>query len=227
MSNLKIIILPSLLVTSIALVWFFVKPIYEETRVLEKTKIPQLEGLAQQEKDLQQRTEKLFGETENESQGKTILSALPEDKNVKELIAQLEFIVKKQNMVLTGISVKDASAEDQTKAGVWGQTGKPYQQVAGELEIKGSYGQFKLLLKDIRKLNRIVNLNQVSVTNTTSEEGAAVGKYLVDFAVYWQPALTEEQVRTALENKENSPKSYSLPGVPTLPKTSTAAPAKN
>jgi len=219
MNNIRIIILPFTLILSILLIWFLVKPIYDGSNSLNQSKIPQLENSIQQENDLQQRIEKLSNEGGGTGQ-QTISDALPENKEVKELIAQLEFIVKKEKMTLTNISVKDNSSIDQSAAGLFGQTGNDYQQIEGDFEVRGNYGQFKLLMKDIRKLTRIVNINQVNVANTTDEGGSAIGKYILNFSTYWQPAITEEQSRTGLENRgPTNPGVVVSPGIPTLPAT--------
>ncbi|MFH1182646.1 MAG: type 4a pilus biogenesis protein PilO [Candidatus Moraniibacteriota bacterium] len=205
MSSLKILIVPLSVILSILTIWMFIKPLYEETRKLDKIKKVEMESLVQQENDLQQRANKLYDESENGNQKQLVLSALPVDKNSKDLVAQLENIVRKEKMSLAAISIEDSAQSKQSTPGILGQTGNAYQEMAGKIEVKGSYGQFKQLLKDVRKLERIVNISQLSIKNATNEDGeGAIGRYSLSFNTYWQPETTAEQVKAGLESREFS-----------------------
>lgn len=214
MSSLKLIILPLIIAASVLTIWLFIKPLYDETRKLDKVKKVEMESLIQQENDLQQRATKLYDESESANQRQLVTRALPVEKNSKDLVAQIENIVQKESMTLVSISVEDSPQSRQAAQGVLGQTGNAYQEMAGKMEVKGGYGQFKQLLKDIRKLERIINISQLSVKNSTSEEGeTAVGRYSMGFSVYWQPETTAEQVKAGLESREFSQSGAMVPGV--------------
>jgi len=220
MSNIKILIFPLLAVCAIAIIWVFIKPLYEETRLLEKVKKPELESLVQQENDLQQRTQKLSGESESNNQRQEILTALPVDKSSKDLVAQIENIATKEKMTLSSISVDDSLPILEAGAGIIGQTGNAYQELSGKFEVKGSYGQFKQLLRDIKKLNRAVTINQLGIRNAANDEGAGVtGVYSVGISSYWQPEITAEQAQMGLENRENVQAPPAVPGLPSTPAT--------
>jgi len=224
-SYLKIIILPATVITGFLLLWFFVKPIYDETRTLNQIKKPQLEALLSQENDLQQRTERISDDEENAGQAEKILNALPENAETKSLITQFEFIANKENMNLSAISLQDRSSDEQLSNGIFGQTIKAYREINGTIELRGGYGQFKQFMKDIKKIDRLVNIKQISITSTTGEEGGAIGKYSISFTAYWQPALTSLEVRNGLESQEfnqaNTPADTAMPGAPSVPQTST------
>jgi Tfp pilus assembly protein PilO len=174
-----------------------------------------MEVLIQQENDLQQRTTKLYDESENSNQKQLITRALPVDKNSKDLVAQIENIVRKENMMLVALSIEDSSQNRQSVPGVLGQTGNAYQELAGKMETKGSYGQFKQLLKDIRKLERIINISQLSVKNSADDSGeGASGRYSINFKAYWQPETTGEQVKAGLESREFSQPAFTVPLIP-------------
>jgi len=206
MPYLRIALLPVTFILSAILVWFFVKPLYDETRVLNQIKRPELETSVQRENDLQERTAKIFGDTENGGDGIAILKALPDNSETKNLIAQLEFMINKERMSLVNISINDGSSAQQTAVSVLDQNnGKAYREISGSFDVKGGYGQFKQLLRDIRKLDRLVNVKEISIINTSNEEGGVTGRYTIGFNTYWQPTVTEEQVRTGLENIGSPP----------------------
>jgi len=208
MFNLRIIIFPVLLALSVIFIWFMVKPIYDEGRGLNRVKKPSLETAIRQEQDLKQRVEKLAAENENGDQSSVILEAMPDGKQTKNLIAQLESIVNKEKMTLASIAVNDVSSSGEAASGTLDQADtKVFKEVAGNFEVRGSYGQFKQLLRDIRKLNRLMNIEEVGLANT-SGEGGAIGKYAISFKVYWQPAITVEQVKAGLENASATPLSF-------------------
>lgn len=214
MLYLKILVIPLFTVISVVVIWFFIKPLYEEARVLEKVRRTEMESLVQQENDLQQRASKLQQESENGGDRVTIIRALPPERNSKELITQIENIIKKERMIIASLSIDDKPLNKDPGLGILGQSGKAYQTVSGKFEVKGSYGQLKQLLKDIRKLERIVNINQVSIKNTSEEgEGGAYGKYSLTFDAYWQDEATAEEVKSGLENREFAPTSGKLPPV--------------
>jgi Tfp pilus assembly protein PilO len=107
-------------------------------------------------------------------------------------------------MTIAAISIEDSLQSKQPAPEILGQTGKTYQGMAGKIEVKGSYGQFKQLLKDIRKLERVVNISQLSIKNSTNEDGeGVVGRYSLSFNTYWQSETTAEQVKAGLESRES------------------------
>jgi len=223
MLNLKIFILPLFVIISITIIWLFIKPLYEETRTLDKVKRAEMESLVQQENDLQQRATRLYEESENEGGRISAIRALPLEQNSKDLVAQIENIIKKEKMTIVSLSIDDKPVTDGLEVGILGQTGKAYQTISGQVEVKGSYGQFKQLLKDIRKLERAVNISQLDIKNTSDEEEeGAIGRYGLGFDAYWQDEITAEQVKAGLESKEFAsassagltPTTPAIPGVP-------------
>ena len=73
----------------------------------------------------------------------------------------------------------------------------------GTVEVKGGYNQLKQLIKNLRQLDRIVNVRRVSINNVGNDEsGSSTGKYSLEFLVYWQPEISAELIKTGLENLE-------------------------
>lgn len=216
-SNLKIIFLPLIAVLCLLAIWFYVKPIYDDTKKLNEVDRPQIESLVLRENEMQQRTEKLSAEINENAQADPVLNALPEDENSNQLLAQFEFLVNQEKMVLAAVNLDPPAAkEEQLDSGIFTQSGKTYLKVNGNLEVRGSYSQFKQLISDLYKLNRIVNINQIEVTNTTSDEGSTTGKFIITFTGYWQPPITTENVRNGLESLEHAQRADNkVPGLPT------------
>jgi len=200
-SYLKIFVLPLVAVLCLLAIWFYAKPAYDKAKKLNDVNKPRVESLALQENEMQQRTERLFTEINDGAQINSVLNALPAAEESNELISQFEFLVNQEKMVLSSVNLTPPNANE---AGPASQSGKNYAKVAGNLEVRGSYSQFKQLIKDLYKLNRIVNINQVEVTNIASDEGGTTGKFLIAFTAYWQPPITAENVRSGLESMEHA-----------------------
>ena len=111
MHKINILIFPIVLFAAIAAVWLFAKPLFSEAQRLKNVKKPELERLVQQENSLQERTAKIANEEAGGDQLKIIKSALPPKKEIKSLIAQIEFIAKKDKITLASISAEDNSKE--------------------------------------------------------------------------------------------------------------------
>lgn len=208
MLRLRIIILPLIVIVSIVVLWVWVKPTYQKARSLSLVEKQTLEVKLSQEKELQERINKLSKEEETQGQLSLIGNALPKEKEVKNLLAQLEFIVQKEKMVLKRLSVEDEKevAPKLSKKTV-DLSRSGFKEVEGEINVEGSYNQFKTLLKDIGKLDRITNVIGISVKNITSssEEGSSIkGDYTINIKSFWQEAVDPESVKTSLESLDSS-----------------------
>jgi len=205
MSNLKVLVFPVLIVLTLVFIWQFVWPMYNEGNTFRK-KIPQLTAVIAQEKDLQQRTGKLFQEINNsEANASLAINAIPSEKKVKDLISQIDYVVKKSNLTLEGISVDDKSESIQgaetTANSILGET-EEYKKTAGSVQVGGSYSNFKLFLKELSKMSRLVNVESISVRNSSDQSGEVSGRYELKFVVYHLPSVTAEQVKSGLESRE-------------------------
>jgi hypothetical protein len=210
---IKISILPLTAVVCLFVIWMLIKPIYDGAKALNDVTKPQLESLVQQENEMQQRTEKLYSAINDGGQINTVLSAITPSEDPKDLIAQIEFLVNQEKMNLASITVEQKSNASSGASDVVPQTGKALRMVTGNFEIRGSYSQFKQLMADIAKLNRVVNIKQLEVASTTNEEGATTGKFTLSYTAYWQPAVTAEEVRNGLESMEYSKSNSTIPGI--------------
>jgi len=206
---LKISLLPLTGVVCLIIIWLLVKPVYDSAKALDGVTRPQLESLVQRENEMQQRAEKLSSEINGGEQVNSILYAIPEAEDAKDLLSQFEFIVNQEQMSLTSLSVEQKTNE-LGAVGVVSPTGKSFRELTGNFEVRGSYSQFKQLMANLAKLNRVVNIKQLEVANATTEEGATTGKFTLTFTAYWQPPITTEDVRSGLESLELGQKTGGL-----------------
>ncbi len=215
MSKIRILIFPLVLFFSVLIIWFGIKPVFDNARKLDTVKKLELQKLIEQEKSLQERTERIVQEENEKNQLSLVFSALPTQKEVKSVIAQIEFIANENKITLTSISAEDKS-EGNAIAAVAGvpDTGG-YKIINGTIEVSGGYGQLKQLIRSLWKLERIINITKISINNVASGgDQGSVGRYSVNFRAYWQPEITEQMIKTGLESKEASPNSTLTPLVP-------------
>lgn len=226
---LKIIILPLLVLICLFLVWMFVKPIFDQAQKINQTNIPQIENLIQQESDLQQRSEKLSEGMGNNDQGEVVKDILPNNMENKGLITQIEFLIGKEKMKLANINIQDQPASDLSSNGILA-AGRNYKEIGGNFEVRGTYSQFKQILADLKKLNRLINVYSINVANTSGDEGGATGKFTLYFTAYWQSPISAQDVRMGLESQELSGNNGVLPAnsIPnSMSPTSIPNPANN
>ncbi len=205
MANIKVLILPILLMFSFFVTWQFTKPLFEDGMMLRNKKIPELSSVLGQEKDLQQRTEKLYEEgSADGGMGETIKKTIPEEKEIKNTLVQLDTLAKNNGLVIEDFKADEGnnSSLDQSTLGLVQSGGKAYTVISGSVQIAGGYGKLKQFIKDMNKLDRITNIKNVSIVNSNDTTQTTIGKYLVDFDFYWQPFISPEIVKAGLEKKE-------------------------
>ena len=158
-----------------------------------------------QEQDLKQRSERLFNEASvADGTGSRVLKAIPENKEVKNLIFQIDSIVKKEGLTLKSLKVDEEEDALQAMTGIVQSGGGAFKSVKGSIEVSGSYGKFKTLLKDFNKLDRITNVEAVSLSSDADEnEGAVIGQYNIEFSAFWQPLVSAASAKAGLESKES------------------------
>lgn len=205
MFNLRVIFFPAVLVAAFFISFQFSKPLFDEAINLKNKKVPELKVVLDQEQDLKQRSERLFNEASvADGTGSRVLKAIPENKEVKNLIFQIDSIVKKEGLTLKSLKVDEEEDALQAMTGIIQSGGRAFKSVKGSIEVSGSYSKFKTLLKDFNKLDRITNVEGISLSSDTDEtEGAVIGKYTIEFSAFWQPLVSAASAKAGLESKES------------------------
>jgi len=195
MSSIKIIIFPAILLLAIFVGWRYTIPSVKKAFSLALEKKPELEENIQKEIELHKRIDKLAREIEKntEDTAKTY-SAVPRNKEIKNFVSQVESIAVKEGMILKAIKVEDSESERLSgrKKVEGSEIGK---KLKGDAEIEGGYGQFKNLLTDFKKLERINDIRAISVTNVSDVENTVTGKYIIEFEIFWQPSLNKSELK--------------------------------
>jgi len=206
MANLKVLFFPIVLVFAFFVSWQFSKPLFDEGISFKNKKIPELQTLLDQEQDLQQRGEKLFNEGNTpEGSGARVIKAIPDNKEIKNLIFQMDSIAKKEGLAIQSLKIEEENEAslNASALGIMQSGGAASKVIKGSMEVLGSYSKFKLLLKDFSNLDRITNVNGIAITNdSNSSEGSITGKYAIDFNAFWQPMVSPISVKAGLESKE-------------------------
>ncbi len=202
MSSLKILILPLAILGAVIFLWFSVKPVFMEAGKNIGINKKSVENQIREERELQRRITKLYEEqTGLSDQSNPILNAIPGNEEIKNLLAQIEFVVQKEGMILSGVSTYSMENTASTAPGVVVAT-KDYNEIEGTLEVKGSYNQFKQLLVSLEQLDRVINITNVSVKNGADSSGGMGGQFTIKFRAYYQSLIAAEKMKKALEAKD-------------------------
>jgi Tfp pilus assembly protein PilO len=202
MSSLKIIILPIAIIGAAVFLWISVKPLFTEAGKNLGVSKKKIENQIREERELQRRTDSLYEEqTDLRDQANPILNAVPGNEEIKNLLAQIEFVVQKEGMILSGVSTYNLENTAVTAPGVLVAT-KDYSEIEGALEVKGSYNQFKQLINSLEQLDRVINISNIEVKNGADSSGGVSGQFSIKFIAYYQPVITAEKMKAALEAKD-------------------------
>ena len=131
-----------------------------------------------------------------------VFNALPGNEEIKNLLAQIEFMIQSEGMILKSVSVGDGSSGS---VDAIGSVGKDYKTIQGSMELSGSYGQFKKLLVDLETLDRVMNVTEFSIEGgSDGGEGVSSGSFSLKFEAYYQELVTAEKMKSALEANDIS-----------------------
>lgn len=202
MSSLKIMILPLAILGAVIFLWISVKPLFTDAGKNLGVSKKKIENQIREERELQRRTDSLYEEqTDLRDQANPILNAIPGNEEIKNLLAQIEFVVQKEGMILSGVSTYNLENASLLAPGVLA-TAKDYSEIEGTLDVKGSYNQFKQLIGSLEQLDRVINIVNIAVKNASDSSGGGSGQFSIKFRAYYQPIITDDKIKTALETKD-------------------------
>jgi len=201
MNNFKILIFPAVLILAIISFWRFTIPLYQDgINKLTKDKV-KLQADIQKEKELQQRVEKLSQEiTKNKENKESTYYAVPTQKEAKSFIAQIENLSAREGMTIKTLRVEGEEESKLKKRKSIQESQTVNFKTAGSVELVGSYGQFKNVLRNFQKLERVNNIKIISINNDVDDESIVSGKYILGFEIYWQPELTANELQVNPDN---------------------------
>ena len=200
MSSLKLIILPLTVVGALIFLWVSVKPVFTKAGQNLGVNKKLVENQIKEEKELQRRTEKLYDEQDSlKDQAGPIINALPGNEEIKNLLAQIEFVVQNDGMILTGVSAESSEDDSNDSSS---PSANAFLPVKGKIEVKGSYNQFKQLLNSLKQLDRIVNVESISISGKDSSGTGIDGQFSLDFSAFYQPIISSKSMKSALEAKD-------------------------
>lgn len=114
--------------------------------------------------------------------------AVPADKDMPNLITELEAIAAKYKMILPTISVSDGSSSAASTSSLGSATPAsstaPANTVSVSIAVPGSFEAFTGLISDLEKDVRFMNIKSVSISSTTDEKGATIMSLSLQMEAY-------------------------------------------
>jgi len=178
MSNFLSLIL---IVLSVLLGLFVVKPKYAETTVLKDKKAQHeaaLESLRSIE-ELKQNLENKLNSIAPETMEK-IMTLLPESSGSVKLISDIDSIASKYGTTISNVSYNTTPDSSQSLAE--GMAQSSYRSTTVSFSVETDYNKFRSILSEIETSLRIVDIRNVSITAAKDKN-----TYKVDAEIYWLP----------------------------------------
>ena len=187
---IKLTIIALALIIDILILVFIAYPLYENISTLQQ----QINVKQQEEEALKQRIENLKELEKNyqvaKEKSKMVELALPNEKQIPEILIQLENIAGENGMTFSEITPGTAmkgtpggGAKTPTVSPSSSASGL-YQEIPLTVKIAGSFSGLKNYLKSIEKNVRIFDINAISIEKAT--EGKVLNISLA-ITAYFQP----------------------------------------
>lgn len=188
MNRKNIITLASLLLT-LALVFIFIDPLWSSAKIL-RSEIARQQADLNKINELLEKTQKLDQELASlEEESQRIFLALPEEKDVPNLLIQFEALALNNGLLLESINFGDFEStqesskvkakeieEEDSVSSVRSSTKKKIalRKIPVEISINGSYSAFKKYLVDLEKSVRSMNVNSIKLLTGAEGEEASI-----------------------------------------------------
>jgi len=109
--------------------------------------------------------------------------SVPEDKDLPNLITELEAVAAKYNKILPTISVSDGAASSAV-AGASTSTSASGNAVTISIAIPGSFEDINGFIADLEKDVRFMNIKSVSISSSTDTGGASTMSVALQIEAY-------------------------------------------
>jgi Tfp pilus assembly protein PilO len=171
---IKALALPLSIIVSAIVFFFFLSPTYKETKRIKEVEIPFLEEKIKKEQEITKNINSLGEDYAlHKEELKRLKYILPENKDVKSLLVQIEALLLGNGMAYKKIGIEDvsksASANQFVASGVVPLAGTfsapSPEPISISLELKGTYLNFKNFIKELEVLDRICNVTLLTIGN--------------------------------------------------------------
>lgn len=154
-----------------------------QTKEEIKSAKKKLDSLKTTEKDLAS-----LGEIVNQ-----LLVATPSDKDIPNLITELEALAGNCDLLLPNIGISDGSGSAAAASGVPLQSSSASNAITVSISVNGTYEQVTKMIDLIEKDLRYMNIQTLSITRDDKDK--ATNKYSVSFSI-----LTYKRIDTSLSS---------------------------
>ncbi|MBD3300544.1 MAG: type 4a pilus biogenesis protein PilO [Candidatus Moranbacteria bacterium] len=199
---IQALIFPLALIMAIVMIAFQAVPNYNSAKEIKNTKIEQAEKQLQEENEIDRILEVLKQTySEEESRLQSLFVALPADAKIEEVLIKLENLFDKHQLIYEGVSINDDSS-----GGSRNQNAKmdinEVDSIQFSTEVVGSYESIKSFLEDLQKLDRVSNLNLLTLEfQSRSGEGEASINFMsaeLEFEFYKKDVIEPSAVKGIL-----------------------------
>ena len=200
MKFIEVIILPIAIIAVIAIGLWFIKPAYNEIKILTQEIEAKQNTLAEKQK-LVVDIEKLISQYED-IKGKVnkVFYVLPSEAEIPNILVQLEALASENGIIFESINFGEIQQSGQGKITFKETSLSPEEQensmivdhcksISVDVKLIGSYENFKNYLKSLENNIRIMDIISISFSGVSGEEkGENLDNfsYLVKLKVYYQ-----------------------------------------
>lgn len=180
--NISLIISLIFLIGALAVFFMFVLPILKDIRELNKKLAQEKKHYEVQLQAVQTAKSIINRYRSNLSFAQDVSTALPRDPDIQNLIKQLEIISQESN-----IEIKDLSFEKIASLPISeeGELVQPYQTLIINLNLLGTYEDFKTWLSAVEANRRLMDVNKITLGGG-GVEGVEKLNFNVGLSVYYQ-----------------------------------------
>jgi Tfp pilus assembly protein PilO len=159
---------------AVIIFWIFAMPIWDRTSLLN-TAIAERGDILSLRKEVLKKIEELnIQYQERSSDVDKISSVVPNAKNAAELVSTIEAITQQTGMQLIEITMGESSAEQQE-----------LQTVFLNLGLIGSYPSLTTFLELVEKNIRLIDVQEISVSQTSTPGAQVVLNFRVKASAYY------------------------------------------
>ncbi|MEK7582119.1 MAG: type 4a pilus biogenesis protein PilO [Patescibacteria group bacterium] len=178
---IRIIFPTLLLITAVAIFYFFTNPTYQETKKLTVEKKSYEDALDNSRK-LQESRDKLLAKYNSfpATEIDRLERILPNNVDNVRLVLEIDRMSSKYGMPAKSINIS-SNTDSKKERDLIGKDNKPYGSINLEFSVEGPYSNFISFISDLERSLRIVDIESISF----SASSGGIYRYNIRLKTYW------------------------------------------
>ncbi len=170
-----------LLITAVAIFYFFTNPAYQETKKLAVEK-KSYEDALDNSKKLQEVRDQLLAKYNSfpATEIDRLERMLPNNVDNVRLVLEIDRISSKYGMPAKNINIS-SDADSKKERDLIGRDNRPYGSMSLEFSVEGPYSNFISFISDLERSLRIVDIESISL----SASDGGISRYDIRLKTYW------------------------------------------